>query len=75
MQATIKTEDQLRESCTSETADGFHFKFQHFPKEALQFCGQAFEFELVFTGVYACKVDDEYNFFSEDALIKNIKLC
>lgn len=69
MTATIKTEIQMKESCTCETSEGFHFKYQHFPKEAMGFCGKTFEFELAFMGVYACKVGGEYHFFSEDALI------
>lgn len=68
MIATIKTESELRESCTAETSEGFHLKHQYFPKESLRFCGQMLEFELAFLGVYACKIDGEYHFFSQNAL-------
>lgn len=69
MTATIKSKSELRGSCTAETSEGFHFIGQFFPKESLMFCGQTVEFEKAFLGVYAAKINGEYHFFSEDAII------
>ena len=67
--AIIKTEKEINNSCSSKTNEGFHFKGQFFPNEMLKFCGREVEGEFWKSNlVLECKIDDEWHFFSVDAL-------
>lgn len=69
MKATIKTKEEIIESCVVRTSDGFHFKGQYFPNENLEFCGLEVEGELWSSGlVLECEIAGEWHFFSVDAL-------
>lgn len=69
IKAIIKTEQQIMKSCSVQTKEGFHFKGQFFPNENLRFCGLTVEGELWASGiVLECKLNNEWHFFSIDAL-------
>lgn len=72
--ARIKTEKEIKAICLDTDVNGYHLRGQFFWNESFELSNKVIEIVDRFSNniVCACIIDDEYHFFSADALDFNV---